>query len=113
MPGQSLRFNSDFWIQLGREAYTVARELLALRDSYREQYQGQGAVIRELIDFIIEHPYLTELQAVDGLNRSQPAVNQAIRRLWDDDVLRETTGQQRNRRYEVPAVLEIVEPYTP
>ena len=97
----------------GREAYTVARELLALRDRYREQYQGQGAVIRELIDFIIEHPYLTEPQAVAVLERSQPAVNQAIRRLWDDDVLRETTGQQRNRRYEAPAVLDVVEPYNP
>lgn len=97
----------------GREAYTVARDLLALRTRYREQYQGQGAVIRELIDFIIEQPYLTEPQAVTALDRSQPAVNQAIRRLWDDDVLRETTGQQRNRRYEAPAVLAVVEPYNP
>lgn len=97
----------------GREAYTVARKLLALRDRYRQQYQGPGVVIREVIDFVIEHPYLTEPQAVDELNRSQPAVNQAIRRLWNDDVLRETTGQQRNRRFEAPEVLEIVEPHTP
>ena len=97
----------------GREAYTVARDLLALRDQYREAYQGQGVVIRELIDFVIEQPYLTEPQAVDALDRSQPAVNQAIRRLWDDDILRETTGQQRNRRFEAPAVLDIVEPYNP
>jgi Fic family protein len=96
----------------GREASTVARELLALRDWDREQYQGQGAVIRELIDFIIEHLYLTEPQAVAALDRSQPAVNQAIRHLWDD-VLRETTGQQCNRRYEAPAVLDVVEPYNP
>jgi Fic family protein len=96
----------------GREAYTVARKLLALRDRYRQQYQGPGVVIREVIDFVIEHPYLTEPQAVDELNRSQPAVNQAIRRLWNDDVLRETTGQQRNRRFEAPEVLEIVEPHT-
>lgn len=105
----------SFFIQAiseqGREAYTVARELLGLRDRYRDQYQGQGAVIREIIDFIIEQPYLTEPQAVAALDRSQPAINQTIRRLWDDGVLRETTGQQRNRRYEAPAVLEIVEPY--
>ena len=97
----------------GREAYTVARELLALRDRYREQYQAEGAVIREVIDFIIEHPYLTEPQAVSALGRSQPAINQAIRKLWDDNILRETTGQQRNRRYEAPDVLAIVEPYNP
>lgn len=97
----------------GREAYTVARELLALRDRYREQYQAEGAVIREVIDFTIEHPYLTEPQAVSALGRSQPAINQAIRKLWDDNILRETTGQQRNRRYEAPDVLAIVEPYNP
>jgi len=97
----------------GREAYTVARELLALRDRYLTQYQGQGTVIRELVDLIIEQPYITEPQAVAALDRSQPAVNKAIHTLWDDDVLRETTGQQRNRRYEAPAVLDIVEPYSP
>ena len=48
---------------------------------------------------------------MEALDRSQPAVNQAIRQLWDDDILRETTGQQRNRRYEATDVLAIVEPY--
>jgi len=97
----------------GQEAYTVARDLLALQDRYRDRYEGKGVVLGELIDFIIEQPYLTEPQAVAALGRSQPAVNQAIRTLWDDGVLRETTGQQRNRRYEALDVLEIVEPYNP
>lgn len=96
----------------GREAYTVARELIALRDEYRETYRGEGPVIRELLDFIVQQPYFTEPQAVKTLHRSQPAVNGAIRTLWDDGVLRETTGNQRNRRYEVPQVLELVEPYS-
>jgi len=95
----------------GREAYTVTQDLLSLRDSYRATYQQEGAVIREVVDFIIEQPYFTEPQAVNALNRSQPAVNKAIRTLWDDGVIEETTGQQRNRRYEAPAVLDIVEPY--
>lgn len=37
-------------------------------------------------------------------------MDSAIRTLWDDGVLREPTGQARNRRYEVTDVLEIVEP---
>jgi Fic family protein len=94
-----------------REAYTVARELLALRERYREQYAGAGAVVTELIDFIIRQPYFTEPQAVEATGRSQPAVNKWVRQLWDDGVLRETTGQQRNRRYEATDVLDIVEPY--
>lgn len=95
----------------GREAYTVVQDLLTLRDRYREEYQRDGPVVRELLDFVIEHPYFTEPQAVEALNRSQPAVNSAIRTLWDNGVIEETTGQQRNRRYEAPEVLDIVEPY--
>jgi hypothetical protein len=64
-----------------------------------------------LIDFIIRQPYFTEPQAVEATGRSQPAVNKWVRQLWDDGVLRETTGQQRNRRYEATDVLDIVEPY--
>lgn len=94
----------------GTEAYTVARALIALRDQYRETYRGEGPVLRELLDFVIEQPYFTEPQAVDALDRSQPAINGAIRTLWGDGVVTETTGNQRNRRYEASDVLEIVEP---
>lgn len=95
----------------GTEAYAVSRGLIALRDEYRETYRDEGMVLRELLDFIIEQPYFTEPQAVDAIERSQPAVNSAIRTLWADGVLRETTGQTRNRRYEATDVLDIVEPY--
>jgi Fic family protein len=94
-----------------REAYSVARELLALRERYRERYSGDGSVVRELIDFVIRQPYFTEPQAVEATGRSQPAINKWIRTLWDDGIVRETTGQQRNRRYEATEVLEVVEPY--
>lgn len=94
-----------------REAYSVARELLALRERYRERYSGDGTVVRELIDFVIRQPYFTEPQAVEATGRSQPAINKWIRTLWDDGIVRETTGQQRNRRYEATEVLDIVEPY--
>jgi len=94
----------------GAEAYAVARELIALRDEYRDRYRGDGPVLRELLDLVVEQPYFTEPQAVDALDRSQPAINAAIRRLWDDGVLEETTGNARNRRYRAIDVLEIVEP---
>lgn len=95
----------------GSAAYSVARELISLRDEYRERYRDEGPVLRELLDFAIEQPYFTEPQAVEALERSQPAINGAIRTLWDDGVLEETTGKARNRRYQVPDVLEVVEPY--
>ena len=110
--GEWIQFFLEAIAEQGAEAYTIARELIALRDEYRETYRGDGPVVRELVDFIVQQPYFTEPQAVDALHRSQPAVNGAIRTLWEDGVLRETTGKQRNRRYEVHRVLELVEPYS-
>lgn len=98
-------------IEQGEEAYTVTRDLLELRDSYREQYRDSGQVVKQLIDFIIEQPYFTEPQAVSSIPHSQPAINKQIRTLWDDGVVREITGNQRNRQYEAVDVLDIVEPY--
>jgi Fic family protein len=104
-------FFLDAVAEQGREAYAVALELLALRDRYLDRYAGDGAVVQELIDFLTRQPYFTEPQAVDATGRSQPSINSWIRRLWDDGIVRETTGNQRNRRYEAHQVLDIVEPY--
>ena len=92
------------------EARAVAQDLKNLRNEYQKQYEGSGPVIRELLEFIIGKPYFSEPQAVDSLGRSQPAVNAAIRQLWDDDVLEEVTGQKRNRRFIAGDVLDIIEP---
>jgi Fic family protein len=104
-------FFLDAVAEQGREAYAVALELLALRNRYLDRYAGDGAVVQELIDFLTRQPYFTEPQAVDATGRSQPSINSWIRRLWDDGIVRETTGNQRNRRYEAHQVLDIVEPY--
>lgn len=106
-----IRFFVQAIVEQGSEAYSVARDLLQLRDEYREQYQGKGQVIKQLIDFIIEQPYFTEKQAVAATPHSQPAINKRIRTLWEDGVVVETTGKERNRQYEATDVLEIVEPY--
>lgn len=92
-------------------AYSVAQELGELRDVYQEQYADRGPVIKELVDFIVEKPYFSEPQAVDSLGRSQPAVNSAINQLWDDGIVEEITGKQRNRRYRAKEVMHIIEPY--
>lgn len=110
--GAWIKFFLEAIAEQGEEAYTVARELISLRDAYRETYRGEGPVIKELLEFVVQQPYFTEPQAVSALDRSQPAVNAAIRTLWNDGVVSETTGNKRNRRYEVPGILELVEPYT-
>lgn len=104
-------FFLDALAEQGEEAYDVARALISIRDMYRSEYHGRGPVIQEVLDFIIQQPYFTEPQAVDALGRSQPAINSAIRTLWEDGIVEETTGNDRNRRYQALDVLDIVEPY--
>lgn len=92
-----------------REARAVAQELRTLRDEYQQRYEESGPVIQELVEFIIGKPYFSEPQAVESLDRSQPAVNAAIRQLWDDGIVVEVTGQQRNRRFVAEDILTVVE----
>lgn len=92
------------------EARSVAQDLRDLRNEYQQQYEGGGPVVRELVEFIIGKPYFSEPQAVESLGRSQPAVNSAIRQLWDDGILEEITGQKRNRRFVAGDVLDVIEP---
>lgn len=94
-----------------KEALSVAQNLDELRQDYQRQYEKDGQVISEMVDFIVEQPYFSEPQAVEALGRSQPAVNKAIHKLWDDGIIVEKTGKQTHRRYEAEEVLDIVAPY--
>lgn len=93
------------------DAYEAARELLSLRDQYRDQYRNAGPVLRELIEYLFERPYVTVQVAAESLDRTEAAVNDAMSRLEDDGIVVETTGKQRYRRFQARDVLEIVEPY--
>lgn len=92
-------------------AYDAAGDLLTLRDQYRGQYRDAGPVLRELVEYLFERPYLTVQIAADGLDRTEAAVNEAMNRLEADGVVVETTGKQRYRRFQARDVLDIVEPY--
>ena len=93
------------------DAYEAARELLSLRDQYRDQYRNAGPVLRELVEYLFERPYVTVQVAAESLDRTEAAVNDAMSRLEYDEIVVETTGKQRYRRFQARDVLEIVEPY--
>lgn len=93
------------------DAYDAARDLLTLRDSYRERYRDAGPVLRELVEYLFARPYLTVQIASEALDRTEPAVNNAMDRLLTDGIVEETTGKQRYRRFEAREVVEIIEPY--
>jgi Fic family protein len=90
-----------------RSAIDTAREILALRRQHREligqQMSGSANGLR-LLDHLFEAPILSVRHAEDMLDCSYPTAAKFISEFERLGLLREITGQQRNRRY-------IYEPY--
>ena len=62
-----------------------------------------------MVDLLFARPLLTVHQVKDTLNVSTPTAQGYINRLEDAGILREITGQARNRVYQADKVLEIIE----
>ncbi len=86
---------------------------MELRESWRAQVQGSrsGAVL-QIVDFAFERPVFTAKQVQGQLDYTYQAILNAIDRLVADGLLREMTGQQRNRIFVADDVLAIVSPAT-
>jgi Fic family protein len=90
------------------DAYDCGRKLVTLRHNYRSQFPNSPAV-RDVIDHLFEEPYLQAPRAIDATGRSRQAVYNAIERLRDEGIIQELTDKERNRVYEAPEILSLVE----
>jgi Fic family protein len=90
------------------DAYESGSALLDLRAAYRERFSG-APTVGDLVDYLFEQPYLTGPRAVEATGRSKPAVYGAIETLEEADVIVEVTGKQRNKVYEAPEILGVLE----
>jgi Fic family protein len=62
-----------------------------------------------LMEDLVGQPIISVPWAESQYGVSYQAVNEAVRRLVEDGVLRETTGRNYNRLFAAPRVLAIVE----
>ena len=93
------------------DAYECGQELVKLRATYLDQYEGYPAV-RDVVTHLFEEPYLQAVRAQEATGRSKKAVYNAIDMLSDDGIIDEITGKERGRVYRAPEILAIVEtPY--
>lgn len=83
-------------------ATETARAILELREQHRdavsESFSGSTNCLR-LIDYLFEQPILSIRMAQEYLECSYLTASHIIQQLESLDILRETTGQQRNRRF--------------
>jgi Fic family protein len=88
-----------------------AGRLLDLRERYREQFQAERGAARllQVVDLLFDQPLLTVNQAAEALGVYYRSANQYVQKLEEAGVLREITGQARNRVYRADEVLAAIE----
>lgn len=93
-------------------AVETANRLFDLHEELRRRFQAQarrGSVaLLGLIDLMFESPVVVPTEVAERLGVSHPTVMKCIRRLEEEGILVETTGQRRNRAYLARPVLDVL-----
>jgi Fic family protein len=94
-----------------QDAVVRAQRLQDLRERYREQFQSERAAGRLLqtVDLLFAQPVTTMPQISEALGVNYATATSYINRLEDATILREITGQARNRVYRADEVLAAIE----
>lgn len=90
------------------EAFSRAKLLLQLRNDYADQYQDDPTSVRRLAEELFTEPVFTVSRASELIEMTYQTANNAINRLVEDGVLRETTGQQQYREFQAAEVLDVL-----
>lgn len=92
--------------EVSRSATSTARAILALREKHREALASNAKALR-LLDFAFEHPLLTVGMARRPLQSAYVTAATTIDLLVKKKILREVTGQKRNRVFRFDELLDL------
>jgi len=86
-----------------------ARGLLTLREAYRAQLQKDRAAKQlALLDALFRWPIITVNRAAQLLGMTHQGATKHVRSLQEKGILREVTGNERNRMYIARGVIELL-----
>jgi Fic family protein len=89
--------------EVSQEAAETAREILSLREQHRDTITrelGRAAANgHRTLEHLYLHPIVSVNEIRDLTGTSYPAANDLVARLVEHSILREFTGQTRNRRF--------------
>jgi Fic family protein len=106
-----LRFFLKGVTETATEATDAAQQLWTLFDQDRRRIQEQGKIAGTALrvhDLLQQRPILSIAAACKALELTHPAVNKSLRKLEEMDIVREITGQQRNRLYAYDGYIRIL-----
>jgi Fic family protein len=99
--------------EVSQAATVTARAILSLREGHRQaiaQKMGGSAAGLRLLDFPFEQPLISMRLVEQHLQCSYVTASKLVEQFVELDLLRETTGWQRNRRYRYEPYLALFEP---
>ena len=94
-----------------QDAIARIRRLQDLRESYRAMVQSERAAARLLqaLDLLFASPVVTVRQVEAEMGVNYPTAQRYVQRLEELGILREITGQARNRVYRAEDVIRAIE----
>lgn len=94
-----------------RDAVLRSKQLQDLQIEWRTKYQrARGAgLLLGIVDTLFTIRVLAPRLVAKQLHVSHQAAMQALRRLENDQVVKEITGKQRNRVYVAPGIIQVLE----
>lgn len=101
-----------FFLEGVREQATDAVDrvgrLMELRSEYRKRFQTarSSSLLLKLIDELFNSPAITAKRAESVLGVTRRSAQETIEKLIADEILREVTGQRRNRVYLAPGIID-------
>lgn len=92
------------------DAINKINRLKELRSSYKSLF-GKGKIaenLLEVVDLLLGYPLITVRQVEKNLHTTYTRAQRNIIKLIDYDILREITGQSRDRLYQADEILNII-----
>jgi Fic family protein len=96
--------------QVADQATATAKRIIALRENHRDLLSGEGARSGNLVralDFLFAQPIVNVAHLANHLNMTFAGANHLASRLTELGILKELTGNRRNRRFAYGSYVEL------
>ena len=105
-----LRFFLRGVVTQSNQASDLAKRIIELRESYRKKLHEKrmSSSVLRLLDYVFAHPYFNLKQVSDTLNISFNTAQSAVLVLEKEGIVREITGQKRNRVYATRQLIDLL-----
>jgi Fic family protein len=98
-------------IEVSKQATETARRILTLRETHRstitERFGRAAGNGHRVLEYLYEHPILSTNEVRDLIGTTYAAANELVGKFVSNGILREITGQARNRKFMYQSYIDL------